>query len=51
MNEVYVVLETAWEENTCVVVDEEGNTKLFYSQKDADVEAEECQQGQVVRIR
>lgn len=47
---MYIVLETFWTDNVYVVVNEEGETKLFDTKEEAEQEASELQRGLVVDL-
>jgi hypothetical protein len=47
---MYIVLETFWQDNICIITDEQGDTKLFDTKEEAEKEAKELQQGLVVEV-
>ena len=49
--ETYLVIEThGGPEYATIVTDEEGNNKLFDTPEDAQAEADQCQDGRVIKL-
>lgn len=48
---MFIVIENhGGPEYACIVMDEEGNNKVFSTEEDAQIEADDCQDGYVIEL-